>query len=96
MTYDNTLLGCCLVAYEAAFEEAIATCAGQPKPDVFGRQAVNPIILRFRHDLRRRGVAAVLEHLAAELVLISQSDPQMTVHELARRLELEAAGKLTS
>jgi hypothetical protein len=29
MTYDNTLLGCCLVAYEAAFEEAIATCAGQ-------------------------------------------------------------------
>lgn len=52
MTYDNTLLGCCLVAYEAAFEEAIATCAGQPKPDVFGRQAVNPIILRFRHDLR--------------------------------------------
>ncbi len=46
MTYDNTLLGCCLVAYETAFEEAIATCAGQPEPDVFGRQAVNPICRR--------------------------------------------------
>ena len=75
MTYDNTLLGRCLVAYEEAFEEAITS------------QAVNPMS-------RRRGVAAVLEHLAAELVMMTQRDPRLTVHELARRLTMEAAGKL--
>ena len=75
MTFDNTLLGRCLVVYEEAFEEAITS------------QAANPMS-------RRNGVAAVLEHLAAELVVMNQRDPQMTVHELARRLTLESAGEL--
>lgn len=43
---------------------------------------------------RRQGIAAVLEHLAAELVVMNQREPQLTVHELARRLTLEAAGEL--
>jgi hypothetical protein len=50
-------------------------------------QAVNPMS-------RRRGLAAVLEHLAVELVVMNQRDPRLTVHELARRLTLEAAGEL--
>lgn len=39
---------------------------------------------------RQRGVAAVFEHLAAELLLMSQRDKAMTVHGAARLL-LEAA-----
>jgi hypothetical protein len=50
-------------------------------------QAVNPMS-------RRRGVAAVLEHLAAEIIVMHQREPSLTVHELARRLTLEAAGEL--
>ncbi len=50
-------------------------------------QAVNPMS-------RRRGVAAVLEHLAAEMVWLNQKNPSLTVHELARTLTLEAAGEL--
>jgi hypothetical protein len=42
----------------------------------------------------RRGVASVLEHLAAEIIVMHQRDPQLSVHELARRLTLEAAGEL--
>lgn len=43
---------------------------------------------------RRRGVASVLEHLAAEMVWLNQKNPSLTVHELARILTLEAAGEL--
>ncbi len=50
-------------------------------------QAVSPMS-------RRRGVAAVLEHLAAEIIVMHQREPRLTVHELARRLTLEAAGEL--
>jgi hypothetical protein len=82
MPYDNTLLGRCLVAYEEAFEEAIIRLRGH-----WPSQEVQPMS-------RRRGVAAVLDHLAAELVLMTQRDPRLTVHELARRLTLEAAGEL--
>ena len=39
---------------------------------------------------RQRGVAAVFEHLAAELILAGQRDKAMTVHGAARLL-LEAA-----
>ena len=35
--------------------------------------------------------AAVLQHLAAELVMMNQREPRLTIHELARRLEDEAA-----
>jgi|LauGreDrversion4_2_1035121.scaffolds.fasta_scaffold76615_7 hypothetical protein len=42
----------------------------------------------------RRGVAAVLEHLAAEMVWLNQKNPSLTVHELARTLTLESAGEL--
>lgn len=50
-------------------------------------QTVNPMS-------RRRGVASVLEHLAAEIIVMHQREPRLTVHELARRLTLEAAGEL--
>jgi len=43
---------------------------------------------------QRAGVAAVLEHLAAEMVWLNQQQPSLTVHELARILTLEAAGEL--
>jgi hypothetical protein len=43
---------------------------------------------------RRRGVAAVLEHLAAEMLVLNQRDDRLTVHQLARILTLEAAGEL--
>lgn len=42
----------------------------------------------------RRGVASVLEHLAAEIIVMHQREPRLTVHELARTLTLEAAGEL--
>jgi len=42
----------------------------------------------------RRGVAAVLEHLAAEMLVLNQRNDRLTVHELARTLTLEAAGEL--
>jgi hypothetical protein len=48
-------------------------------------QAVNPMS-------RRAGVAAVLEHLAAELTWLNQQNPCLTVHELARILIQEADG----
>lgn len=35
-------------------------------------------------------VAAVLEHLAAEIVVLHQQEPRLTAHELARRLIYEA------
>ena len=50
-------------------------------------QAVNPMS-------RRRGVAAVLEHLAAEIIVLHQRESRLTVHELARILTMEAAGEL--
>lgn len=43
---------------------------------------------------RRAGVAAVLEHLAAELVVLNQREPRVSVHEVARMLTLEAAGEI--
>lgn len=76
MTYDNTLLGRCMVAYSEAFEEAITS------------QAVAP-------QSRRAGIAAVLEHLAAELVALNLREPRISVHEVARMLTLEAAGELS-
>lgn len=42
----------------------------------------------------RRGVAAVLEHLAAELLVMNQRNERLSVHEVARILTLEAAGEL--
>jgi hypothetical protein len=39
-------------------------------------------------------MASVLEHLAAEIIVMHQREPQLSVHELARRLTLEAAGEL--
>lgn len=43
---------------------------------------------------RRAGVAAVLEHLAAELLVMNQRNERLSVHEVARILTLEAAGEL--
>jgi hypothetical protein len=36
---------------------------------------------------RRAGVRAVLKHLAAELVVMNQRSPRLSVHELARILQ---------
>lgn len=38
---------------------------------------------------RRAGVAAVLDHLAGEIVVLHQQEPRLTVHELARLLICE-------
>ena len=35
---------------------------------------------------RRAGVAAVLEHLAAELIVVHQRDHRLSVHEMAQVL----------
>ncbi|NBW64113.1 MAG: hypothetical protein EBR33_13650 [Synechococcaceae bacterium WB4_1_0192] len=43
---------------------------------------------------RRRGVAAVLEHLAAELQTLNSRSDRFSVHEAALMLRLEAAGEL--
>lgn len=43
---------------------------------------------------RRAGVAAVLEHLAAELLVMNQRNERLSVHQVARILTLEAAGEL--
>ena len=43
---------------------------------------------------RRAGVAAVLEHLAAELLVLNSRNDRLSVHEVARMLRLEAAGEL--
>lgn len=51
-------------------------------------------LTREQSTAARRGVAAVLEHLAAEIIVMHQREPRLTVHELARRLTLEAAGEL--
>ncbi len=40
---------------------------------------------------RRAGVAAVLAHLAAELLVMNQQTERLTVHELARLLCEEAS-----
>jgi hypothetical protein len=74
VTYDNTLLGRCVVAHEEAV------------------QAIDypPHTMR----ARRTGVAAVLEHLAAELLVMNQRNERLSVHEVARILTLEAASQL--
>lgn len=46
--------------------------------------------------VRRAGVAAVLEHLAAELLVLNQRNERISIHEVARMLRLEAAGELAS
>lgn len=43
---------------------------------------------------RRAGVAAVLAHLAAELLVLNQRNDRLSVHEITRMLTLEAAGEL--
>lgn len=43
---------------------------------------------------RRRGVAAVLDHLAAELQVLNERNHRISIHEFARMLRLEAAGEL--
>lgn len=42
----------------------------------------------------RRGVAAVLEHLAAELLVMNQRNERLSVHECARLL-IDAAQEVT-
>lgn len=42
----------------------------------------------------RAGIAGVLEHLAAELIVMNQRNERLSVHKVARILTLEAAGKL--
>lgn len=42
----------------------------------------------------RASMAAVLEHLAAELIVMNQRNERLSVHEVARILTLEAAGEL--
>jgi hypothetical protein len=42
---------------------------------------------------RRAGVAAVLDHLAAELLVLHQRDDRLTVHELSRLLRAAAQGQ---
>jgi hypothetical protein len=42
---------------------------------------------------RRRGVAAVLEHLAAEIIVLHHREPRLSVHELSRLLAAAAQGQ---
>ena len=42
----------------------------------------------------RQCMAAVLAHLAAEIIVMHQREPRLGVHELARLLTLEAASEL--
>ena len=42
---------------------------------------------------RRASVAAVLEHLAAELVVMNQRNERLSVHEVARILSAAATSK---
>jgi hypothetical protein len=74
MTYDNTLLGRCLLAYEERYSKV----AGIFMPP---------------NSCTRPAVAAVLEHLAAELLVMKQRNERLSVHEVARILTLEAAGE---
>lgn len=41
---------------------------------------------------RRTGVAAVLDHLAAEMLVMYERDERLSVHEMARLLRKAAAG----
>jgi hypothetical protein len=43
---------------------------------------------------RRAGVAAVLDHLAAEIAVMVERAPNLTAHQLITILRLEAAGEL--
>lgn len=76
---DNTLLGRCTVAYAEAWNDRIKTLGPG------GR-------VEWPDDAQRQGVRAVLEHLAAELLVQHQRNPGRTsAHEAARwiRAELE-------
>jgi hypothetical protein len=71
---ENTLLGRCTVAYAEAWNERIKTLgpAGRTEwPD----------------DAQRTGVRAVIEHLAAELVVMHQrNEGRLSAHDAARLL----------
>ena len=43
---------------------------------------------------RRAGVAAVLDHLAAEIAVMLERAPNLTAHQIITILRLEAAGEL--
>ena len=77
MSTDNTLLGRCTVAYAEAWNERMKTLGPAGKTD-------------WPDHAQRRGVAAVLEHLAAELTALNQRNERLTVHELSRLLSTEA------
>lgn len=81
MNPNNTLLGRCTVAYAEAWNERFKTMGPAGK-------------VEWPDDAQRQGVAAVLEHLAAELLVMNQRNERLTVHEAARMLTLEAAGEL--
>jgi hypothetical protein len=49
------------------------------------------ILSQYNH---RQAIAAVLEHVAAEMVVMNQRDAQLTVHQVVQYLRLEAAGEL--
>ena len=43
---------------------------------------------------RRAGVAAVLDHLAAEIAVMMERAPNLTPHQIITILRLESAGEL--
>lgn len=80
MSPDNTLLGRCTVAYAEAWNERIKTMGPAGK-------------IEWPDDAQHRGTAAVLEHLAAELLVLNQRNDRLTVHEISRLLFAAAHGE---
>ena len=101
---SNTLIDRCMVAYaEAVRAASVALAARDARAFARAVRAVVEANLAAETDWaasvvasqgRRCGVAAVLEHLAAEILVMNQRNPRLTVHELARSLTIAASGEI--
>ncbi|MEN6305940.1 MAG: hypothetical protein ABFD96_24655 [Armatimonadia bacterium] len=71
---DNTLLGRCTVAYAEAWNERIKTLGPAGK-------------VEWPDDAQRQGIRAVIEHLAAEMVVANNRNPdRLSAHDAAQWL----------
>ena len=90
MTTENTLLGRCRVAYGNAYTDAMRTALASDQ------DASHPCeqIGNADQAARRYAHASVLDHLAAEIAVMLERNPNLTPHQLITILRMEAAGEL--
>jgi hypothetical protein len=89
MTTKNTLLGSCITVYHENYQEAFY--------NALLLHAGTEVHKRYRiagEKASRFCFASVLDHLAAEITVMLERNPNLTPHQLITILRMEAASEL--